>query len=79
MPLHADNLAALPPTFLLTAEYDPLRDEGIAFAQKLREAGVALRYRHFDTASHGFACSEGPSENFNEFMTDLVTWLEQLE
>jgi acetyl esterase len=76
MPLRADNLASLPPTFLITAEFDPLRDEGIAFAQKLREAGVPLQYRHFDTAAHGFACSEGPNDNFNVFMNDLVTWLE---
>ena len=78
MPLHAQNLASLPPTFLVTAEYDPLRDEGIAYAEKLRDAGVALQYRHFDTAAHGFACSEGPNENFNAFMDDLVTWLKQL-
>ena len=79
MPLHAENLATLPPTFLITAEYDPLRDEGIAFAQKLQQAGVALRYRHFDTAAHGFACSEGPNDTFMAFMDDLVDWLQQLD
>jgi acetyl esterase len=78
MPLHAENLASLPPTFLVTAEYDPLRDEGIAYAQKLQRAGVALRYRHFDTAAHGFACSEGPNDNFMAFMDDLVDWLQHL-
>jgi acetyl esterase len=78
MPLHAQNLASLPPTFLITAEYDPLRDEGIAYAEKLRDAGVVLQYRHFDTAAHGFACSEGPNENFNAYMDDLATWVKQL-
>jgi acetyl esterase len=78
MPLHSKNLATLPPTLLITAEFDPLRDEGIAYAKKLRDAGVALQYRHFDTAAHGFACSEGPNENFNVFMDDLVTWIKQL-
>ena len=78
MPLHADNLASLPPTFLITAEYDPLRDEGSAYAQRLQQAGVPLRYRHFDTAAHGFACSEGPNANFIAFMDDLIDWLQQL-
>jgi acetyl esterase len=78
MPLHAQNLSCLPPTFLITAEYDPLRDEGCAFADKLREAGVVLQYRHFDTAAHGFACSEGPSPDFNAYLEDLVGWIKQL-
>ena len=78
MPQRADNLAILPPTYLITAEFDPLRDEGIAFAEKLRQSGVPLQYRHFDTAAHGFACSEGPNENFNVFMDDLVAWLEHI-
>ena len=77
-PALSTNLAQLPPTFLVTAEYDPLRDEGIAFSNKLREAGVRLQYRHFDTAAHGFACSEGPNDNFSALMDDLVTWLENV-
>ena len=79
MPLHATNLAALPPTFLVTVEYDPLRDEGIAFGQRLTEAGVAVVHHHFENASHGFACSEGPTEHFNTVMEALTAWLRQLE
>ena len=76
-PLHSDRLGSLPPTFLITAEFDPLRDEGIAFAEKLRLADVPLQYRHFETAAHGFACSEGPTDVFEAYMDDLVTWLAQ--
>ena len=79
MPLHATNLAALPPTFLVTVEYDPLRDEGIAYGQRLTEAGVAVDHHHFESASHGFACSEGPTEHFNTVMAALTAWLQQLE
>ncbi|MEJ2533636.1 MAG: alpha/beta hydrolase fold domain-containing protein, partial [Halioglobus sp.] len=79
MPLHSDQLDSLPSTFLITAEYDPLRDEGIAFAGKLRDAGVPLQYRHFDTAAHGFACSEGPNPDFEAYLGDLVDWLGRLQ
>ena len=79
MPLKATGLSTLPPTLLVTAENDPLRDEGIAYAEKLRDAGVAIQYRHFEDAAHGFACSEGPTVNFNAFMNDMVKWLHHLE
>lgn len=77
-PLRSDALASLPPTLLITAENDPLRDEGIAFGDKLRDAGVPLQYRHFETAAHGFACSEGPTPDLDAFLDDAVTWIEQL-
>ena len=52
-PLRAD-LSGLPPAFVLTAGFDPLRDEGIAYARRLREHGVAVRHRHVPDQIHGF-------------------------
>ena len=53
-PLRAPKLAGQPPTLIVTAGFDPLRDEGRAYADKLREAGVDVVYREYPGQIHAF-------------------------
>ena len=53
-PLLCENLANLPPAFVMTAGYDPLRDEALAYAQCLTEAGNRATHICFERQIHGF-------------------------
>jgi len=52
-PLRATNFSGLPPALIMTANYDPLRDEGKAYADKLQSAGVETVYKNYENV-HGF-------------------------
>ncbi|MDG4664776.1 alpha/beta hydrolase [Mycobacterium sp. 236(2023)] len=54
-PLLADDLSGLAPALVITAGFDPLRDEGKQYAEALRVAGTAVDYREYGTVVHGFA------------------------
>jgi len=53
-PGRSNDLADLPPAYIMTAELDPLRDEGISYGQRLMQAGVAAELHCFAGACHGF-------------------------
>jgi acetyl esterase len=53
-PLRAPELCGLAPTIVITAEYDPLRDEGLAYVERLRAAGVVVTHIHYHDTVHSF-------------------------
>ncbi len=53
-PLHAADLSGLPPAIIVTADADPLRDDGSRYAKRLREAGVSVRCENYMGMPHGF-------------------------
>jgi acetyl esterase len=69
--LRADDLADLPPAYVATAGFDPLRDEGEAYAARLREAGVRVALRRHPGLIHGFANMTAVSSTAREAMREL--------
>ena len=53
-PVWAESLAGLPPALVVIAEHDVLRDDGLAYATRLSEAGVPTRVAHYNDVPHGF-------------------------
>lgn len=71
-PLLAGDHAGLPPAMILTAGFDPLRDEGDAYAAALREAGVAVEHRCHEGLVHGFFSMSGGIDAARRAFDDAV-------
>lgn len=76
-PIKAASHAGLPPALVITAEFDPLRDEGNAYARKLAAAGVAVEQRCYDGAIHGFYTFFGALSLGREAIDQAIAWLKR--
>lgn len=65
-PLRADDLSDLPPAYVITAGYDPLRDQGIAYADAMTADGVKVELVHYEGMFHGFFGLESVLDNAGE-------------
>ncbi|MBI2725869.1 MAG: alpha/beta hydrolase [Polaromonas sp.] len=77
-PLRSLTVVGLPPTLVATAEYDVLRDEGIAYAAKLREAGVTVTHMHAPDMHHNFPVHPGTVARFPQCdaaLAGFAAWL----
>jgi len=77
-PMMAGNLAGLPPAIVITAELDPLRDEGEAYARRLTNAGVSVDMRRFDGVTHEFFGLAGAVSKATEAVTEAANGLKKV-
>lgn len=71
-PLLAKDFSGLPPAYIATAGFDPLRDEGELYAEKLREAGVPVALSRQSDLIHGYVNLFGVGTRFREAMADAA-------
>ncbi len=74
-PLRAATVAQLPPALVVTAEFDPLRDEGEDYAARLRAAGVPAQTSRWDGMNHGFFFWVGVVDKAGAAMAESCAWL----
>ncbi len=71
VPMRAEDLHDLPPARILVAEYDPLRDEGVAYAQRLREAGVPVTLTCYEGMIHAFLAQTAIFDKAREAIEEI--------
>jgi acetyl esterase len=77
-PARAKTFKGLPSAYVLTVGADPLRDEGDEYAARLRDAGVAVTYRHFPGQFHGFFTMGKLLNQANVAASEIGAWLKAL-
>jgi acetyl esterase len=73
----AANLAGQPPAYVVTCGFDPLRDEGRAYAERLRAAGVAVEHREWPGQIHAFTVLTEAIPEGESCIAEIARWLKR--
>ena len=74
-PLRAESLAGVAPALVVVCEFDPLRDEGIAYAERLRDAGVPVRLSEYEGMIHGFVRMQAMIDRSHDLLHEVARFL----
>ena len=74
-PLLAPKLSGLPPALIITAGFDPLRDEGEAYGEKLKKSGIPVKISRYEGMIHGFISMDAVISKAKDAMTEVATSL----
>jgi acetyl esterase len=76
-PMRAKSLARLPPALVIVADLDPLADEGVAYAERLKKDGVEVALWRYDDMIHGFLAFIGVIDRASDIADEAGKWMKQ--
>ena len=76
-PILTEELAGLPPTYLVSVGHDPLRDDDIIYAEKLNAQGVKVEHQHYPNMMHGFISMGGVCPQVRQALDHSFSFLRE--